>query len=223
MNTWCARLCEGVARRMQARHHKYGTCCGPQGPAPKRRSPAASNALAVGCRQHWCTPLTPVHRASPHHAQQYRRLIIPRARAPAHAHLSTASTSEAAREDLLYAVFSGRKPGVYDSYQSCRQQIHRYANGVPVWQAFSSRAEAREWLLAGSGEASQTLGLQQAPRWQQSSAKVKTVVCSTHKWAACTKSTCCHPLCAQSAIDITRYGVADTRVYIQTGMPSTSR
>lgn len=48
-----------------------------------------------------------------------------------------------------YAVKVGRQPGIYDSWDACRAEVHGFPGAV--YKSFSTRQEAEAWLQGASG------------------------------------------------------------------------
>ncbi len=113
---------------------------------PQRRfillHPVSQSRLQDASRHLCCARRRPA--GSHEGLKSFKRLVSCQAR--------KATDSGAADDALLYAVFSGRKPGIYETWQGCREQIHRWQAGTGIFKPFSSRDAAQDWMLPGSGE-----------------------------------------------------------------------
>ena len=50
-------------------------------------------------------------------------------------------------KNKVYAVMNGRTPGVYYTYEECKEQIEGFSN--QCFKAFKTEEEARAWLATG--------------------------------------------------------------------------
>ena len=50
----------------------------------------------------------------------------------------------------VYAVLIGKKTGIFDSYEGCKEQIDGFKGAV--FKSFTSETEAQKWLANGGKE-----------------------------------------------------------------------
>ncbi|MDD4198513.1 MAG: RNase H1/viroplasmin domain-containing protein, partial [Paludibacter sp.] len=49
-------------------------------------------------------------------------------------------------KNKFFVVWDGKEPGIYKSWEECKQQIHGYAGAK--YKAFETEAEAKEAMLS---------------------------------------------------------------------------
>ena len=52
-----------------------------------------------------------------------------------------------AKQQKYYVVWSGKKPGVYDNWNDCKQQVYQFENAK--YKSFESRGEAETAFKQG--------------------------------------------------------------------------